>query len=88
MLDTHRLRIFLIAADTLNFSSAAKRLHMTQPSVSQHIQASGTTGRKQIVRPFRATTLPDRSRSCARTDGRKNGCDGHAHPGSYDQPER
>jgi len=39
MLDTHRLRIFLIAAETLNFSVAAKRLHMTQPSVSQHIQA-------------------------------------------------
>lgn len=39
MLDTHRLRVFLIAAETLNFSSAAKRLHMTQPSVSQHIQA-------------------------------------------------
>ncbi|MBN1450620.1 MAG: LysR family transcriptional regulator [Anaerolineales bacterium] len=39
MLDIHRLRVFLIAAETLNFSSAAKRLHMTQPSVSQHIQA-------------------------------------------------
>jgi len=39
MLDTHRLRVFLIAAETLNFSLAAKRLHMTQPSVSQHIQA-------------------------------------------------
>ena len=39
MLDTHRLRVFLVAADTLNFSQAAQRLHMTQPSVSQHIQA-------------------------------------------------
>ena len=39
MLDTHRLRVFLIAAETLNFSVAAKRLNMTQPSVSQHIQA-------------------------------------------------
>lgn len=39
MLDTHRLRVFLVAADTLNFSQAAHRLHMTQPSVSQHIQA-------------------------------------------------
>ena len=39
MLDTHRLRIFLIAAETLNFSTTAKRLHLTQPSVSQHIQA-------------------------------------------------
>ena len=39
MLDTHRLRVFLIAAEALNFSLAAHRLHMTQPSVSQHIQA-------------------------------------------------
>jgi DNA-binding transcriptional LysR family regulator len=39
MLDTHRLRVFLVAAETLNFSQAALRLHMTQPSVSQHIQA-------------------------------------------------
>ncbi|HSK66424.1 MAG TPA: LysR family transcriptional regulator [Anaerolineales bacterium] len=39
MLDTHRLRVFLVAADTLNFSQAAHRLHMTQPSVSQNIQA-------------------------------------------------
>lgn len=38
MLDTHRLRVFLVAAETLNFSQAAQRLHMTQPSVSQHIQ--------------------------------------------------
>jgi DNA-binding transcriptional LysR family regulator len=39
MLDAHRLRVFLVAADTLNFSQAAHRLHMSQPSVSQHIQA-------------------------------------------------
>ena len=39
MLDPHRLRVFLIAAETLNFSLAAKRLNMTQPSVSQHILA-------------------------------------------------
>ncbi|MFC2026107.1 LysR substrate-binding domain-containing protein, partial [Chloroflexota bacterium] len=29
---------FLIAADTLNFTQAAQRLHMSQPSVSQHVQ--------------------------------------------------
>jgi DNA-binding transcriptional LysR family regulator len=39
MSDTHRLNVFLVAADTLNFSEAARQLHMTQPSVSQHIQA-------------------------------------------------
>ncbi len=39
MLDAHQMNIFLIAAQTLNFSEAARRLHMTQPSVSQHIQS-------------------------------------------------
>lgn len=39
MSDTHRLNVFLVAADTLNFSEAARQLQMTQPSVSQHIQA-------------------------------------------------
>jgi DNA-binding transcriptional LysR family regulator len=39
MLDSHQLNVFLIAAETLNFTQAAQRLHMSQPSVSQHIQS-------------------------------------------------
>jgi DNA-binding transcriptional LysR family regulator len=39
MLDAHQLNIFLVASETLNFTAAARQLHMTQPSVSQHIQA-------------------------------------------------
>jgi DNA-binding transcriptional LysR family regulator len=39
MLDAHQLNVFLVAAETLNFTQAAQRLHMSQPSVSQHIQA-------------------------------------------------
>ena len=39
MLDVHQLNVFLAAAEALNFTQAAQRLHMTQPSVSQHIQA-------------------------------------------------
>ena len=39
MLDAHQLNIFLVAAETLNFTQAAERLHMSQPSVSQHIRA-------------------------------------------------
>ncbi|MBP6472041.1 MAG: LysR family transcriptional regulator, partial [Chloroflexi bacterium] len=38
MLDAHQLNVFLEAADALSFTQAAQRLHMTQPSVSQHIQ--------------------------------------------------
>ncbi len=39
MLDAHQLHVFLTAAETLNFTQAAQRLNMSQPSVSQHIQA-------------------------------------------------
>lgn len=39
MLDAHQLNVFLTAAEMLNFTAAARQLHMTQPSVSQHIQA-------------------------------------------------
>lgn len=38
MLDIHQLNVFLVAAQTLSFTQAAHQLHMTQPSVSQHIQ--------------------------------------------------
>jgi DNA-binding transcriptional LysR family regulator len=38
MLDVHQLNVFLTAAETLSFTQAAQRLHMTQPSVSQHIR--------------------------------------------------
>jgi len=39
MLDAHQLNVFLKASETLNFTQAAKRLNLTQPSVSQHIQS-------------------------------------------------
>jgi DNA-binding transcriptional LysR family regulator len=38
MLDVHQLNVFVAAAESLNFTQAAQQLHMTQPSVSQHIQ--------------------------------------------------
>ena len=60
MLDTHRLRVFLIAAENLNFSIAAKRLHMTQPSVSQHIQAlEQQFGTELFVRSSRRLCLTE-----------------------------
>jgi len=39
MIELSNLRVFLIAAEELNFSKAAKRLHMSQSAVSQNIQA-------------------------------------------------
>jgi DNA-binding transcriptional LysR family regulator len=52
MLDAHQLNVFLAAAETLNFTRAARQLNMTQPSVSQHIQ--------ELERHF-GTPLFDRS---------------------------
>lgn len=39
MLNLESLRIFVTAAETENFSRAAQQLHLSQPSVSQHIQS-------------------------------------------------
>lgn len=39
MLNVHQLNVFMIAAETLNFTQTAKRLHLTQSSVSQHIKS-------------------------------------------------
>ncbi len=39
LVEISSLRVFLAAAEELNFSKAAKRLHMSQSAVSQHIQA-------------------------------------------------
>jgi LysR family transcriptional regulator, transcriptional activator of the cysJI operon len=38
-LNPHQLHVFLMAAETLNFTQAAQQLQITQPSVSQHVQA-------------------------------------------------
>ncbi len=67
MLDTHQLRIFLAAAETLNFSQAARRLHMSQPSVTQHMHNLEThfelklfnrNGRKLSLTEAGMTLLP------------------------------
>jgi DNA-binding transcriptional LysR family regulator len=38
MIDLLRLKAFIYAAESLNFSEAAKQLHVTQPTVSHHIK--------------------------------------------------
>jgi DNA-binding transcriptional LysR family regulator len=38
MIDLTRLQVFLAAAETLSFSAAANRLHISQPTVSHHIK--------------------------------------------------
>ena len=42
MLNPHQLNVFTVAAETLNFTETAKRLHLTQSSVSQTIKALET----------------------------------------------
>src|SRR5512136_2628399 len=39
MLNPYELEVFLAAAEAENFSAAARKLHLTQPAVSQQIQA-------------------------------------------------
>jgi len=39
MLNIHEMNVFLMAAETQNFSEAARQLHMTQPAVSMQIQS-------------------------------------------------
>ncbi len=38
MLDPRLLQVFVIAAETLNFSTAARKLNLSQPAVTQNIQ--------------------------------------------------
>jgi len=38
MLNPYELQVFLAAAEAENFSEAARKLHLTQPAVSQQIQ--------------------------------------------------
>ena len=63
MLDAHQLNIFLIASETLNFTQAAERLHMSQPSVSQHIRAlENHFDETLFVRQGRSLILSDAGR--------------------------
>ncbi|OJX40625.1 MAG: hypothetical protein BGO78_06480 [Chloroflexi bacterium 44-23] len=60
MLDPHQLRVFLAAAETLNFSQAARHLHISQPSVTQHIRNLETHfGMQLFDRSNRKLTLTE-----------------------------
>ncbi len=60
MLDAHQLNVFLVAAESLNFTVAARRLHMSQPSVSQHIQTlEQHFGQPLFIRAGRTIQLTD-----------------------------
>lgn len=63
MLNAHQLNIFLVAAETLNFTQAAEQLHMSQPSISQHIQALEKHFNEELfIRQGRSLILSDAGR--------------------------
>jgi DNA-binding transcriptional LysR family regulator len=60
MLNVHQLNVFLIAAETLNFTQTAKRLHLTQSSVSQHIKSlENQLGVELFTRQGRSLEITD-----------------------------
>ncbi len=60
MLSVHQLNVFVTAAETLNFTQTAKRLHLTQSSVSQHIKAlENQLGAPLFIRKGRAIEVSD-----------------------------
>jgi DNA-binding transcriptional LysR family regulator len=60
MLSVHQLNVFVTAAETRNFTQTAKRLHMTQSSVSQSIKAlENQLGVALFVRKGRTLEVSD-----------------------------
>lgn len=60
MIELSNLRVFFVAAEELNFSKAAKRLHMSQSAVSQNIQAMERAyGMELFIRGGRSVELSE-----------------------------
>jgi DNA-binding transcriptional LysR family regulator len=60
MLNVHQLNVFVIAAETLNFTQTAKRMHLTQSSVSQIIKTlENQLEVKLFKRKARTLTITD-----------------------------
>lgn len=60
MLNVHQLNVFVTATETLYFTQTAKRLHLTQSSVSQHIKALETQlGVDLFIRRGRTLEITD-----------------------------
>ena len=60
MLNVHQLNVFVTAAETLNFTQTAKRMHLTQSSVSQIIKTlENQLEVKLFKRKARTLTITD-----------------------------
>jgi len=63
MLSLSEIQVFAVAAETENFSKAARRLHLSQPAVSQHIRSlESYLGVQLFQRTGRGVTLTDEGR--------------------------
>lgn len=66
-LDTHCFRAFAAAAETLNFTEAARRASMTQSGISQHIaRLEEQTGTQLFERRGKSVALTEAGRRMAR----------------------
>ena len=64
MVELSNMRVFMVAAEELNFSRAAKRLHMSQSAVSQNIQAiERAYGMELFIRGGRSVELSEAGQS-------------------------
>ncbi|WP_322806108.1 LysR family transcriptional regulator [Thermanaerothrix sp.] len=60
MLNPYQLQVFLTAAETLNFSRAAEKLGLSQPSITQHIhQLESQLGVSLFIRKGRKMALSE-----------------------------
>ena len=60
MINIPELKVFVMAAEELNFSHAAQRLHLSQSAVSQNIQSiERTYGVELFVRHGRSVQLSE-----------------------------
>ncbi len=60
MFDPNQLKIFLMAVECMNFSTAARKLHLSQPSVTQNIRSlENQVGEKLFLRSGRHLQLSE-----------------------------
>lgn len=66
MFDPAQLRSFLAVSETLNFTRAAARLGLSQPTVSQHVRKlEAAAGRRLLERDTRGVQLTDNGQAMA-----------------------
>ncbi|MBO0883765.1 MAG: LysR family transcriptional regulator, partial [Mycobacterium sp.] len=66
MFDPTLLRTFVVVAQTLSFTQAARQLGLSQPTVSQHVRRlEEQAGRQLLLRDTRAVTLTDNGEAMA-----------------------